>query len=266
VPSLHVERAGSGAPVVFLHGVAGSGATYAWLPELGRTIVRPDFRGHGRSERAPGAYLIAHYVDDAVAVLRDTGPAAIVGHSLGGVVAWTIAQRHPELVTAIVLEDPPLYLGEPAEHARNGAVPAFKVLRACAARWQDNGTDQAAAASWLAAQPYRPHASRRDGEVAADDAVMARAYALLRLDPTVLDAIIDGTALAATDVEAPLAVPALVLAADDALGAAFATRHERRLTRTHPQVQVRRMAGAGHRIHDQGAHRADYLRAVREFI
>lgn len=266
MPRLHVERAGSGAPVVFLHGVGGSGATYAWLPPLGRTMVRLDFRGHGRSQRAPGAYLIVDYVDDAISVLRETGPAAIVGHSLGGVVAWTIAQRHPELVTAVVLEDPPLYLGEPAEHARNGAVPVFEILRDCASRWQADGTDELAAAGWLAAQPYGPDAARRAGEVAAEDALAARAYALLRLDPTVLDAIIDGSTLAPTDVEAPLGVPALVLAADDALGAAFAIRHEERLARTHPDVQVRRVAGGGHTIHDERAHRDDYLRAVREFL
>ena len=127
---LHVEAAGpeDGAPVVFLHGVSGSMRTYAWLPaEIteGRRIVRVDLRGHGRSGHAPGAYDVDSYGEDVVEVLRETvgRPAVLVGHSLGGVVAWWVAQRHPELVAAAFLEDPPLYMGEPAEHELNGAVP-----------------------------------------------------------------------------------------------------------------------------------------------
>src|SRR4051794_33979132 len=67
--AVHVERTGSGAPVVFLHGAAGSGRTYGWLPDIGREVVRPDFRGHGLSPRAD-AYPLGVYVEDAVAVLR----------------------------------------------------------------------------------------------------------------------------------------------------------------------------------------------------
>src|SRR3954464_5297542 len=76
--AVHVERSGSGPPVVFLHGAAGSAATYGWVPDLGRTVVRPDFRGHGRSPRAE-TYPLGVYVEDAVAVLRETGPAPVVG-------------------------------------------------------------------------------------------------------------------------------------------------------------------------------------------
>ena len=104
----------------FLHGVAGSRATYSWLPEsvAGHRVIRPDFRGHGAAARTPGAYRISDYVADVIEVLRAEGPAVLVGHSLGGVAAWSAAQRAPELVRGAFLEDPPLYLGEPEGHAR----------------------------------------------------------------------------------------------------------------------------------------------------
>jgi esterase len=264
VPTLHAERSGDGDPVVFLHGAAGSSRTYGWLPDLGRAVIRPDLRGHGRSPRAPGAYLLGDYVDDVVALLREVGPAPVVGHSLGGVVAWTIAQRHPGLVTSVVLEDPPLYMGEPDEHARNPAVPHFVALRATAAGWQADGTGHAEATAHLAAQPYGPDASRTTAAVSAEDAIAARAYALLHLDPGLIAPLVDGTALALADVEAPVEAPVLVIAADDALGAGFATSYQERLAITHPQVEVRRITGAGHSIHDESAHRTAYLRAVAE--
>jgi pimeloyl-ACP methyl ester carboxylesterase len=258
---LRIERSGEGEPVLFLHGAGGSSATYGWLPDLGRTVVRVDFRGHGRSGRA-GSYLLDDYVADALSVLRDIGPAPVVGHSLGGVVAWTLAQREPELVTGVVLEDPPLYRGTPEGHASNPAIPGFRAMRETVVRWQADGVDEAHAAALLAAQPYAADPSRRVEDVIAPDANVARAFAFLHLDPAVLDAIIDGFALAATDVEAPVAVPALILAAG--LAPAFGVEDERQLATTHPGVEVRRVAGAAHVIHDERAHRAEYLRALAE--
>ena len=254
--------------VVFLHGVAGSRATYAWLGSevAGHAVVRPDFRGHGAAVRTPGAYLISDYVADAVAALRAAGPAFVVGHSLGGVAAWWASQLVPELVLGAVLEDPPLYMGEPAGHASNGGIPAFRALREQVPAWQAEGISEAEAAQRLAAEPFAPDPSRTVGEVSTDEARASRAYALLHLDPTVLDTVIDGTLLAATDVTAPVTVPMLILAADDALGAAFPERHEQRLRETHPAIEVSRIAGAGHSIHDERSNRATYLERVTAFI
>ena len=88
--ALHVERSGTGEPVLFLHGAAGSSATYGWLPDLGRTVVRIDFRGHGRSGRA-ASYLLGDYVEDVVSVLRDIGPAPVVGATHRGESFWVEA-------------------------------------------------------------------------------------------------------------------------------------------------------------------------------
>jgi esterase len=255
-------------PIVFLHGVAGSRATYGWLPETiaGHAVVRPDFRGHGAAERTPGAYLIADYAADAVAVLRSVGPAVVVGHSLGGVAAWWAARLVPELVLGAFLEDPPLYMGEPAEHLLNTGIPHFRQLRSGVPTWQAKGISEQTAIELLAAQPFAPNPSLRVGEVLTEEAIAARAYALLHLDPAVLDPVVDGTLLAATDTSSPVTVPVTILAADDALGATFPTRHEERLAASHPAVKVVRLPGAGHSIHDERAHRAEYLERVTAFI
>jgi pimeloyl-ACP methyl ester carboxylesterase len=57
-----------------------------------------------------------------------------------------------------------------------------------------------------------------------------------------------------------------VVAADDAFGAAFPSADEARLASSHPDVEVVRMAGAGHSIHDERAHRDAYLSHVVSFI
>jgi len=270
---LHVEAAGpeDGPPVVFLHGVSGSMRTYAWLPEEiaeGRRIVRVDLRGHGDSEHAPGAYDIDSYGEDVADLLRETvrRPAVLVGHSLGGVVAWGVAQRHPELVAAAFLEDPPLYMGEPAEHELNGAVPMFRVLLDTVARWKAQGIGADAAAAQLAAAPFGSDRSRTSAEGLSDDVPAARAEALLRMDPGVLEGAADRSTLSPTDPTSPVSVPVFVLGADDEKGAAFPTRHAERLAISHPDVQIARVAGAGHMIHDERDHRGAYVAALSRFL
>jgi pimeloyl-ACP methyl ester carboxylesterase len=254
--------------VLFLHGVAGSRRTYDWLPAAiaGQDVVRVDFRGHGAAARTPGAYRIGDYADDAIEVLREIGPAFVVGHSLGGVAAWWAAQTVPELVLGAVLEDPPLYLGSPEGHASNGAIPHFRHLRDISPAWQAEGLAETAAAERLAEEPYGPDPSRSMRSVATADALAARAHALLHLDPGVLDTVIDGTLLAATDTAAPVTVPMTIIAADDAFGAAFTSAHEARLALSHPRVSVERVRGAGHSIHDERANRDTYLGHVTAFV
>ena len=64
------------------------------------------------------------------------------------------------------------------------------------------------------------------------------------------------------DLEAPVAVPALILAAG--VAPAFGVEHQQRLAQTHPQVEVRRVEDAAHVIHDEVAHRELYVRSLVE--
>jgi pimeloyl-ACP methyl ester carboxylesterase len=236
--------------------------TYAWLPpEIadGRRVIRVDLRGHGRSDRATGTYRVSEYGADVVEILRAQGgrPAVLVGHSLGGVVAWWIAQNHPDLVVAAFLEDPPLYMGEPAEHERNGAIPIFGTLIQAAARWHEEGLSEHDVAGQIAASPMGPDST--------EDSHRSRAHALLAMDPGVLEQAYDRSTLAETDTLSPVRVPVFLLAADDAIGA-FPERHAGRLGRTHPDVEIVRLDGAPHAIHDSREFRGAYVEHLARFL
>ncbi|BBG05149.1 pimeloyl-ACP methyl ester carboxylesterase [Pseudonocardia autotrophica] len=105
---------GAGRPVVLLHGLMSCAASWepraAALARHGR-VLAPDARGHGRSGRPEGADPAAWSPDrlarDVVELLERTGPAALVGHSMGGLSALLAAVRRPDLVTAVAVEDPP---------------------------------------------------------------------------------------------------------------------------------------------------------------
>ncbi|MEV5439325.1 alpha/beta fold hydrolase [Streptomyces sp. NPDC052682] len=99
-------------PVLLLHARGHDGSDWAQTaPALAagpRRVYAPDLRGHGRSDW-PGDYRYATMADDVHAFLTALGidRADVVGHSLGGAVACLLAQRHPETVRRLVLEDVP---------------------------------------------------------------------------------------------------------------------------------------------------------------
>lgn len=110
---LAVYERGSGAPTfLFLHGLA-CDHTF-WSPQFDdlsrdHRCISIDFRGRGASPAAP-PYDTTRQADDAAAVLRalDAGPAIVAGHSLGGLTALLLNDRHPELVLGIIAGDSPL--------------------------------------------------------------------------------------------------------------------------------------------------------------
>lgn len=108
VAGLHVERAGTGRPLVLLHGNGEDATSLAPVAELlawHAHILSVDARGHGRSPRGDGPLTIARMADDVAAVIaaEGVGPAAVVGFSDGGNVALMLTLRHPGLVRALVV-------------------------------------------------------------------------------------------------------------------------------------------------------------------
>lgn len=102
--------AATGPAVVLLHGLAGWlgewTSTVEWLAATHRVIAL-DQRGHGQSTRRPGDVSRAAYVQDVIALIEilDTGPAILVGHSLGGHTAMLVAAQRPDLVDRLVVAE-----------------------------------------------------------------------------------------------------------------------------------------------------------------
>ncbi|MER5646351.1 alpha/beta hydrolase [Streptosporangium sp. NPDC002524] len=99
------REAGSGPPLVLLHGgFLGHGMWDAQIPAFApyHHVIAPDARGHGRSPNATEPF---RHTDDLAALLRHlgTGPAVLVGVSMGAAVAVDTALEHPELVRALVV-------------------------------------------------------------------------------------------------------------------------------------------------------------------
>jgi pimeloyl-ACP methyl ester carboxylesterase len=69
--------------------------------------VAPDLRGAGQSDKPPevAAYRAECFVEDVVAIGRAFGreTLALVGHDVGGGLAWATAMLHPELVTHLAI-------------------------------------------------------------------------------------------------------------------------------------------------------------------
>lgn len=104
-----VDFGGSGSPMLALHGSFGRASVFAPLAERLTTRVRLvafDQRGHGMADHG-GPFTREEFIADAAAVI-DTlglGPVSLLGHSLGGITAYQLAARYPELVRALVIED-----------------------------------------------------------------------------------------------------------------------------------------------------------------
>lgn len=100
--------AGSGEPMLLIHGLGGSRLTWDHVIDdlaATHTVIAPDLPGHGNSDAPAGDYslgALAASLRDLLIVLGHSS-ATIVGHSLGGGVALQFAYQFPERVERLVL-------------------------------------------------------------------------------------------------------------------------------------------------------------------
>ena len=96
-----------GAPLLLLHGYTDSSRVWTilapWL--AGHRILIPDQRGHGASDAPESRYAMADFAADARLLLdaMGVGRAAVVGHSMGSIVAQRVGAEHPRRVGRLVL-------------------------------------------------------------------------------------------------------------------------------------------------------------------
>lgn len=106
-----LEAGAGGDPLLLVHGFTGAKEDFGEHVEpfaaAGWHVVAPDLPGHGDSHPAGAAFGFEAYAESVLAVADDLGWGrfALVGHSMGGVVAQHVAFAAPERLAQLVLMD-----------------------------------------------------------------------------------------------------------------------------------------------------------------
>lgn len=228
----HALSGPEGAPALVLVNSLGTDLRLwdGFLPHLaGRwRVLRWDFAGHGLSEPMTGRYSIEGHAADLAALMRicGIGRAAVLGVSVGGLIAQALATAEPSMVRGLVLADTAAKIGNSASwndrigdiRARGMAGIAEVILE----RWFPT--------AWRAAHPaelalWRMMVARQpaDGYIGTCEAIR--------------DADL-------TDAAARIAAPALVIAGLE--DKATPPELVRGLARLIPQALLAEIEGAGH--------------------
>ena len=239
-----------GAPqLVLLHGITSSAAanwpSIAHWSQRGWRVIALDARGHGLSPRWQPQQLLRagqQLVDDFVDVLEYLPtPAAgfkpiLIGHSMGAATAAVVAAQRPDLVSALVLEDPARYgTRSPSELLllRRGQARANHVNRTLA--------DLPASLAALLENAGTP------GQPSAQEALPSL-WASQQLDQSLL-----GTGVVAPEVEftqlmKSISLPTLLLTGDRRGEARVGAQLLAQLMEQNPHICGQVMPGAGHQV------------------
>lgn len=256
-----------GPALLLLHGVSGNWRGWEpLLPELSRKwrVVLLDHRGHGESERG-GSYLVVDYARDAAAFVREqfSESVSIMGHSLGAMVALSVAAECPDRVSAVALEDPPFHtmgraIGETAYPQQ------FAGMQEVA---RTGGTVAQMADALAEIRLPSPGGTVRLGDQRDRASLEGAAESLAQLDPAIFDPLIAGRWLQGFDYESlwpRISCPALLLQGDPEAGGAFTEADATTAQRLLPLGQFIQFPGVGHQIHRTVP--IDFLRRWEEFV
>jgi pimeloyl-ACP methyl ester carboxylesterase len=256
-------------PILFLHGRSLSRDTWEEIAQRLSNRYRiwtVDFRGHGHSDRA-SSYELPDYVSDAEAVLAAIGrPTIVVGHSLGGCVAGTLAQQRPN-VRAAFLEDPPWFFGQPAEWRKSTFPQLFAFVSAQHAAWQKEGAPLAAYVTALSNAPA-PMGGKNSDHFNARH-LLSHASALQRLDNRTWHSVAGDAAdgiLTTIATDKPFRCPVKIIQADSRYGAALLEGHEQRLAKINPQAEIVQYRDCGHSPHRAHAFAERFFTDLEAFI
>jgi pimeloyl-ACP methyl ester carboxylesterase len=135
---IHYQEAGSGFPLILVHGLNGDLTGWALvLPEFSkhyRTIAL-DVRGHGGTSKPDQPYSIKGFSEDFYGFMKQLKipKAHVFGLSMGGAIAQQFALDHADMIQSLVLVSTFSYIDEQAHRAfarlseslKKGGYPAF---------------------------------------------------------------------------------------------------------------------------------------------
>jgi pimeloyl-ACP methyl ester carboxylesterase len=250
---LHVTAGpANGPPLVMFHGVGRRGIDFLPIvPALATRwhLLLIDHRGHGGSGRAPGWYRVSDHVEDALTVLNWLGrPAVLFGHSLGALVTAGTAAARPELVRAVVLEDPPSD-GFLSGLRDTPYFATFEAMRRLSGSTRDVGSVAWELGETLVPTPMGPVklSAMRDGS-----ALRFIARCLAEVDGDVFTPALEGRWLNGYDEPAlwsGVTCPALLLRGDPAVGGMLPAGDADEMCTVMPDAMRIDLVGIGHLIH-----------------
>lgn len=252
--------------IVFLHGVMGYAINWRRVArgfEDRFRVLAYDARGHGRSshadlESAPEAYSPEGMAADLDGILSDLnwGPVYLVGHSMGGRVAYTFANEFPNKVRKLVIVD----IGP--NMSPIGADLVTRILSKVPVPFPDKPTAKA----WFATEFPRVFADLREPKAIGDwlyanltenDHVTWRFHA-----DGIRAAVASGRLRERWDVIEGIKVPTLVIRGEfsnDLPKPVF-----ERMLSCNPNIRGVEIAGAGHWVHSEKFD--EFIGALRAFI
>jgi 3-oxoadipate enol-lactonase len=253
--SLYWEAAGSGPPVVLIHG--GNLDRRMWDPQVAvlrrsYRVIRYDARGFGRSSPADAPFR-AH--DDLGALLRGLRipRASLVGLSMGGRIAIDFTLAHPEMVDRLVLAAPGISGGKWADDGDSLWLAAAHVAA-------NRGDTTGVALAWLESAYIRTalHPPERAAWIRQILLENTRYWAGIVRHHDVER----GASAPAADRLAELRLPILLLVGDR--DTPFIQDVARAIEAHAPHVQRVDVHGAGHMLNLEAA--AEFNRAVLDFL
>jgi pimeloyl-ACP methyl ester carboxylesterase len=251
--SIHVAtwaRPAGALPLVMLHGIWDTWKTFeraAIQLATERTVHALDLRGHGESSKPDEGYTPGDYAADVRGVLDHLGYAqlALLGFSLGSMVASNLVSTGAGPVARLILEDPPY---NPGADLRGRAAWMRTLLELKRLPFEEvvEGLSE-----------LNPTRDRATNELSA--------RALMNTADGPFRANLDRTEV--VDIPGFLrgwSRPALILQADPSLGAALSDEGREALRAAMPQARVVNFPGSGHLIH---AEKEDaFVEAVGAFL
>ena len=105
---------GEGEPLLWLHGMMGSGADWRYIfeePPAGFSVIAPDLRGHGASTNPSKEFTFRQCAKDVLELLRHLKLREVkaIGLSGGGITLMHMATLQPTSIGAMVLVSAPPY-------------------------------------------------------------------------------------------------------------------------------------------------------------
>jgi len=252
---LHYWRTGGDKPpLVLSHGITDNGLCWAREAEVLESafdVIMVDARGHGLSDRPEHGYLPGDHAADLAALIEALAldRPRLMGHSMGAMTTALMAYERPDLVSRMVLEDPPF---------RDQAA-------------SDNPANAQEMAEWkkrLAAQQQLPTteiiaAGRVVNPGWAEEVFPPWADAKKQVSLNVFGYRL-GVAEVWQEAAAGLEPPTLLLTGDPALGAIVTPAVASTIAESNPLIQVHNIAGAGHNIRRDRFE--EYMQVVRDFL